>query len=1275
MAHEDEKPFSYRTPHEGPTSAGAADAPREALGRATVPVLGPVDLELALGRPIRVDLDQGLLDLEPGGGLIARIPQLPTAQIRRLRIDLVHGTVHADADAIGPFLLRGIGSALRLVLRRALGWQPGRSVAALLAQNLPLDPYSGARRVYAGPLGASAWLHPDARVSVELRADRAEAALTHAVVVRVLGLALPILAVRLLFGEARLQIDPGPAGPVRRALLRFVAWAATGWLLRRMPAAMTIPGYDLFADEQRRARLVELVRRLRGRGRPRRGAEGHAPADMPAQTGPNDQGPADTSSGTGAKAPPPWLVELQATRLSAAGPAAHARVLATVPLGARGEVAIAVDRGADLVLTRVSGGLRVEASGGLYAVADGLPELSELRVARAHLTVRDGAVDLDFQTTPPIGALLRALARRLALAQLAPKLTPELLVRLGLVPQPGDAPGLVLRQRFSASAGLELHTEPGAELRVRHTATGLVLEAPAGLRLHFIGLSLLPDATIRRLEYRWSDGGVVADATPDLGEFGAAAIAQLVRVHAAPVLPAILGLRRDGGPVLDPLLEDQFPALLARTRLPVVGGLDVRLDPDDTVRLRLAPDSLGLASARRLLLVAPELRLSVQVRELGHQIPGRSLTVASEPPFGDYLSALVARCIDQLALPELRPLLPLWPAARPESAWLLSQVPKDSPKLRLELPAGAGLVIERDAASLAVRAEAPLQLVPDGVPLLAELALEAARYAPAEGRLDVVTQPPAGELLHAALRRLFARFVAPARLHALARQLALPEPGVHPPAPPPAPGVVVWERALAGLGPIKVALDAARTLHVSLDRGGARIDLGKGATVRAHELGLDLTLRAVSLSFMPWTVELETTPPAGELELHALSHALRTLFAEFMRYFWPSDRSPKAGHDTLLSLGADRPWGPLKVCVARGGAIDLRLDREGLSLRSTSGLFVTGEAIDWLPDFYLHELALRSATTAVKLAISGIQEQHYREAAPVSPITEAVLSHLLRVLVLPKLPEIWRQRLGLPRVATPPMPAIDASRVVAFAATLPGDYGELLVSMDAGDTITVRASDAEVSIESTRGLQATMPALRLAIQLRGARYHLQSGEVQIGGLGQLENALIEAVLRRQAAARGAGGEPGTSGVRAMIDRLPTDDRGRVIVFQHRLVKLLLQQGTVIRMTLDDGGLRVVAEPPLSVDGPARMNYSVSGVHYNFNEARFEIDVDGDTAFAEIFEGLLDKQVERRLNERLLPLLPAVMRRPGYRLTTDPRARDTIAELIQSFARRRAARKA
>ena len=1327
MAHDDEKPTSYRTPHEGPTSAGSADAPREALGRAAIPVLGAVDLELALGRPIRLDLDAEILDIEPGSALIARLPQLPTVELRRLRVDLIHGTVHADADAVGPFLLRAVAGALRVVLRRALGWQPGRSVAELLAQNLPLDPYSGARRVWAGPAGATAWLHPDARLSVELRADRAEAALTHAAVLRVLGVTLPILAVRLLFGEARVQLDPGPVGPVRRAILRLAAWLATRWLRRRMPAAMTIPGYDLFADEQRRARLVELVRRLRGRGRPRRGPEGQVPTDMPTGSGAQGQAPTDMSAGSGAQgqapadmsaaagsrgqAPAPAegapiagsaqapaagetagapdqaaagpaaaiaaaIAELRGIRLAAAQPPARARVLATVPLGARGEVALAIDRGVDLVVERVPGGVRVEAAGGLYLIADGLPELSELRLTRVQLGVGEaGAVHVDVQTDPPLGALLRALVRRLALAGIAGRLSLDLLGRLGLVPEPGAARQLVFRQRFSATAGLELTTAQGAAVRVRHTEHALVVEAPSGLHLQFLGLPVLPDATIRRIDYRWQDGAVAVDATPDLGAFGSAAIAQLVRVYAAPVLPAMLGIKKDGGPTIDPLLEDQFPALLVRATIPVLGGLVVRIDPDDAVRVRLSPHELALASARRLLLVAPDLSLAVQVREAHHQLAGGALHVEAEPPLGDYLSQLAARCLERFGLAELRPLVPLWPAVEPGVAWQIAQVPKDSqgPRVRAELPAGAALVIERGPDAIELRPEAPLHLIPEGSPLLAELAVEAVRYAPGAAQLDVVTQPAAGALLHEALRRAFARFVAPARLAPVLKLLALPAPAAAPPAPPPAPGTPVWEQLVPTLGAVRVALDPARTVHVSLDRRGARIGLGKGASLRAPDLGLDLTLHAISLSFLPWTVEIETTPPAGELEQQAISHALRALFAAFMRHFWPSDRSPKAGHDTLLSLGTGQPWGPLKVCVARGGSIDLHLDREGLSLRSASGLFVTGEAIDWLPDFYLHELGVRSATAAVKLAISGIQEQFYHEAAPVSPVTEAVLSHLLRVLVLPKLPAAWLQRLGLPRFSPPPAPQLDASRVVAFGATLPGEYGELLVSMDAGDTITVRASETEVSVESTRGLMATMPALRLAIQLRGARYHLQSGEVQVGGLGQLENALIEAVLRRQAAARGAGDGTGAPNVRALLDRLPVDEKGRVVVFQHKLARVLLQPGTSIRMTLDDRGLRVVAEPPLTVDGLARMNYSVEGVHYDFNEAKFEIDVEGDTAFADLFEGMIGKQVDKRLNELLLPLLPEAMRTRGYHLTTDPRARDNIARLIQTFARRRNAK--
>lgn len=1264
MAQHDDKLTGYRTPHEGPPSTVPADAPREALGRRELPVVGPVDLELALGRPLRLDLDAEILDIEPGSALIARAPDLPTVELRRLRIDLVHGTVVADADAIGPFMLRTAGLALRVVLRRAFGWQPGRSLLDHLAQNLPQGPWTGERRLWSGPARTALSLHPDAHLAAQVRGDQAELVLTRPALLRVLGVALPILAVRLVFGRARLEIDPGPAGPVRRAILRLLAWIATGWLRRRMPAAMTIPGYDLLADEQRRSRLLELVRRLRGRERPRRGPVEHVPHDMAAEQGLEAQvPPAAPNAGLAAA-----LAELAALRLGAAAVPPDLRVLARIPLGARGEAVLVTGRDADLVVTKSTAGLRVDAPGGVYLLADALPELAELRLSRAVVTLDESAgVHFDVQTDPPLGPLLRALVRRIAHRELLPRVPLALLRSHGLVHERGAGEHVLLRQRFSATAGLVLRTELDAEIELHHGAAALVVSCPAGLRIAFEGLPFLPDAVVRRLEYRWSDGSVSADSTPDLGDFGALALGQLVRVRAAPVLPPILGFQREGGPGIDPLLADQFPALLLHTDLAVLGGLDVRIDPDDVLRARLAPLELALDSARAIALLAPDLRLALKIRRVRHGLAEHESRVECEPALGDYLTQLVGRCVELFGLPPLRPHLPLWPVALPDQPWRLAQVPRASegPRAHLDLPAGAGLLVERSADALEIRADAPLRLTPEGTPLIAEFAVNAARYTPAAAEIELTTDPPAGALVHEALRRAFARYVPQATLAQALARAAMPRPGATPPPLPPPPGVLVWEKLVANFGALRVSLDPARTVDVTLQRRGARLAFGAGASLRAVGLGLCVTVEAVDLSFLPWTVEVTTRPAAGELEQQLVSHALRALFTEFMRYFWPSDRSPRAGHDTLLALGADQPWGPLKICVARGGSIELHLGREGVSLRSAAGLFVTGEAIDWLPDFYLHELGLRPSDAAVKLAISGIEEQAYHEAAPVSPITEAVLSHLFKVLVAPKIPPAWSERLGLPRLPLPPPLALDPSRVVVFGAELPGGHGPLLVSMDAGDAITVRASAVEVAIESERGLVAAMPGLRLALQLRGARYHIHTGEVQVGGLGQLENALIEAVLRRQLAASGAG----ASGVQGLLDRFPLDAAGRRVLFQHPLVNMSLQTGTMIRLRLDDAGLHIDAEPALAVDGPGKLNFSVCGLRYSFADARFSVDVGGDSTFADLFEGIIDRHAEKRMNDLLLPLLPAAMRTPGYRLTTDPHARDNIAELMRAFARK------
>ncbi|PCC66842.1 hypothetical protein SAMN02745121_00429 [Nannocystis exedens] len=1283
----------YRRPHEDTRPAAAIDGPREALGRLELPVVGPLDLELALAAPLRLALDAEALELDPGSALLARLPDLPPVELRRTRLDLVHGTVTADADAIGPFLFTAAGVALRIALRRGFGWHPGRSVLEFLAQNLPADPESRARRVFHGPLGASAWLPPDARLVAELRGDRVEVVLSRPAVLRVLGLALPILAVRLLFGPARLEIDPGPTGPVRRAILRLAAWVASRWLGARLPAAMTIPGYDLFADEQRRVRLADLVRRLRGQKRPRRaprrrkagpggevpadmsvatGPLGHAPADMPDTPGPQVPAPGDLSRASGLRA---RLADIVPRELHAGHPPLGARVLARISLGARGELALIGDR--ELLVTRAAGGARFEAPGGLYVHADELPELAELRLVRALLVAAPAAppgaeprVRLELQTDPPLGPLMRALIRRVVDARVIPRLSPALLARLGLVGEREADELLLLDQPFGPRTGVRLTADADAEVRVRHGGDALVVEAPAGLRLRFQGLPVLPDADIHRLEYRWHDGSVVAEATPDLGEFGHLALAQLIRVRAAPVLPDILGVRRDGGPTIDPLLEQQLPALAASVRVPVVGPLDVRFDPADVLAVRLAPGALAVTSARKLALVAPELGLVLRVAAVDHDIAAVALRADSDPPLGDYLSRLAARCVEQFGLARLRPHLPLAPQQPPEAPWLLAHVPADTSKpvrVRAELPAGAGLRLERRPDALELRAEAPLQLVPEGTGLLADVALLGLRWRPAVAALELLSQPPAGPLFHEVLRRAFARFAPEKLLAELLRRLALPAAAPIPPPLPVAPGVVVWEQTFGALGAVRVTADQARTVDLSLRRGGAHIGFGKGATVRVLGLGLHVTVRTVDLTFLPWTLEVDASPPAGELAQHLLSHAMRALFAEFMRHFWPSDRSPRAGHDTLLAVGADKPWGPLKICVARGGSIDLHLDKEGVSLRSAAGLFVTGEALDWLPDFYLHDLSLRARDAAVKLSISGIAEEHYHEAAAVSPVTEAVLSHLYKVLAAPKLPAVWAQRLGLPRPPLPPAPPDDPTLIAVFSARLPGDYGEFALLMDPADTVTLTASEIEVAVESERGLTARMPGLRLAIQLRGARYHLQSGEVQVGGLGQLENALVEALVRRQI---GDPADPGASGVRGVLDRFPVDDRGRLILFHHSLVDVLLLPGTSVRLRLDDRGLKIGADPALVVDGPARLNFLVCGLRYSFGDARFSIDFEGDTVVADLFEKIVDARAEKRLNDRLLPLLPAAMRTPGYRLSTDPQVRANIAALLRSFTRRK-----
>jgi hypothetical protein len=1254
MAHEPTD--TYRTPHEDP--AEARGAPREAIGRFTAPLVGDVDVELGLGRPVHLELDHRALAFEPGSGLVVRAEDLPTVELRRVDVDLVDGVVRTESDALGPFFDRALTVALCSALRQTLGWRPGSSLADHAARRLPRATRAGELPVWAGRAfpRARAALHPETRLALDLRGDALELTLSRPGILRVLGLGLKIVMARWVFATQRVEFRAAGVGPLRRAVLALVAWALTRRLRARLPAAMRVPGYDLFADEQRREHVRALIAGLRGRDEPPPTSAAHPLAR---------EGEGRKSGFAGVISIPKAAVfsALQSVAITADDMPEICRPLAKLPLGPFSGVALCTDRGGDVVLVKRSGGARLEATRGLYLFADPFPELAELRVARIVVDLDpDHGVGLDLQTEPPLGPLMRALVQRAAREHLLPRVPHQRLRDGGLLHGPDAAHHTLWQQSLGGERRLVLRTAAGADVELRHGDEALSLIAPEGLELVFEGLPL-PPASLRRVDYRWADGALTVDGDPALGQFGQDLLAALARHRVAPRAPQGLGLHGAGAPDLDPAQERQYSAVLFDVPVPAVGRLQLRMDPADTLAANLGPAELDLLSLRGLLLVAPELGLSLQLRGARYRLPDRALHVDASPAPGPYVLALAGLCIEALAMPLLRRLVPLWPDVEEGARWQLLR-PHTALLERLgltvdvSLPPGAALTLRRAPDAFELGGTAPLQVDP------VDVALSRVRWLPEGERLELVAQPPAGPLLHEALRRALARFTPEAWVRALAERLALPPPSPPPAAPPAPAGLPLLELPLPLVGPLTLHLGADLGVDLRLERGQA--ELRGAAVVRADGLGLQVAPRRATLTFLPLGVRLDVDPPAGELEGQLAAHALRELLAPLLRLCWPAGRPARGDRDVLLALGDGQPWGPLELCVARGGALELRLDQGGLALRAEPGLFFAGAAAGWLPDFDLHALELRFADASVFVQISGIVEQHYHETAPVGPGTQSLVSHLLRALVLPRLPA-WTQRLGL-RVLPPPPPLpADPGRVAVWRAQLPGGYAKVIAAMDPGDVLTIRASRDELAFTSERGIHVDVPGLQLRLALPDVRYHMGSGEVQIGGLGQLENAFVEAALRRQLAhADPTAGDPETITLADLLDRFPVLDDGRRVLFADKLVRVLLAPSTTLVVRVEPGGLYVEADPPLRLDGVATADMLLAGLRYTFSDAAFQIHLTRGGLGGGILARLLGREGEAVLASVVHPLLPKAMRAPGYSLARDPDPSATLAALVRTL---------
>lgn len=1261
------EPINYRTAPEEPA---APYEPRQDLGPLSVPVLGELDVSVGLGRPLRMHVDRLGLDVEFAGGVRVSADDLPQVELRKLHVDLVDGVVETDADGLGPGFDRVLTVGLCSALRHTLGWKPGDSLLTIGAARLP-GVGKELRQVWtrgAFPRVRAA-LHPEAALALELRGDALELELTRPLLLRVLGLSFAVMTVRYVFAEQRLEVSPGTLGPLRQALLRLGVWLLNRELRRALPAMMAVPGYDLFSDPRRRAHVEELVANLR-----REDMSGQTDADVRevrADAHPLAREPEGGAAGLFSATKAALLGGLATLRVSADDPPAATRTLATIPLGPFSRFALATDRGGDVVLAKVPGGARLDAPAGLYVYLDQFPELAELRVVRAVAQLDAGGVGFDLQTEPPLGPFLRALLRRGTREHLLPRVPVERLRQGGLIAPPGPQDHHVLwRHALGRGRDVTVRTALGATVELRHTAEALELVAPAGLSVIFGGIDWLPAASARKIAYHWEDGRVEVDGDPLFGEFGQTLLTAIVRARVAPLAPRGLGLREAGGAQLDPQQLASRPALIVDARLPLVGPLQLRMNPDDVLALELGRAGASASSECGLLLAAPELGAAIELRGACFGLLTGELAVTSDPQPGKYLLQLAAGALKKFVVPRVREFVDLDGAA--DEAWTLGHLPPGEParqlglQLGLSLPPGAALTARRVPGGLELGATAPLRLSP-GEDSALEVAVTRVRYVPTGERIELETTPPAGPLLHALARGLFDHLAPKTVLNALSERLALPVAGAPEPIPPAPAAPPVLAPELPLVGPLTVAIDREDIVDLVLHHGGAELDFGDGVVVRLPDAGVHVEVRRARANFLPFEVELECDPPAGELEEALVAHAARTVLARVLPLFWPGERAPRGDLDVLLALGPGQPWGPVELCVPRGGRLELHLDQRGAVVRAPGGLVFVGESLQsWLPAFRLRAFSFNFADGAVRLDVDGVAERYYREFDPISPRTEMLIAHMLRTLVLPHLPA-WTQRLGL-RILPPPSPLQpDPTHVTVLQAQLPGGYARLLATMDPADVLSLRADRTEIVMQSERGLHVDIPGLHLRVPLRGVRYHLQSGEVQASSFGQLENAIAEGIVRRVLAMVEPAVETSdVSALATVLDRFPRDDRGRRVLYDSKLARLMIEPDTALLVRFDEAGLSVSADPGIVIDGPALLNYRFGALRYSFDDAKFHLHLDKDGVLAPL-RGFLSDEGERQLDSLLRPFLPAAMRTPGYRLARDPDPRATVAALIRTAA--------
>jgi LysM repeat protein len=1243
-------------------------------------LLGRFEVILSLDGDMSARATQRFLHITSAGGLLIRTPEgMSDLVVHSVVLDLQTMAVRVQSQPeIGPLEHQIISGVLKdTILAQApelAAKGQGGPLAAAMA-TLPSDK-KGRKVAYdykaLGVSLMSVLLDPAMAATVTFNGKGLNIDMFPGVVVDTPGPDFTIASLRYSFATAAFDIGQQGATTVlgvigdqlKQPLVDGVEAVGARFFAQKLPAAMRTAGYDPTLDPKFQDNLDTLYANFTGvhllGGRP--GSKGAA--DKPGEEH------AEPAVG-GSKAPAPRPGASAGADKKAAPP--ERQVLYQFTSKDFGPVEVCLEPGDGVKVYKDDTTVGLDAGRGIFLRVPGHEWLQDVRLSAIRYTLATGR--LDFEGTERMGEFVRSVLEDVVNAYVLPSLPGDVRRGVGLEGQ-GDATQQTLYSADVAGAGkVELLLDKGDRLSLSKAEDVVEMSAGRGLVLKAAALPSLAKLRIMKVHYVLGTDELRVDSDNDLGPAGEKLLGQLLKRYVVPQLPGAPAAKADA-PHIDKATLAAFPNVAYRQKAGALGTIEARLAGGDTLGVRTDGVVATVYAKAGVLLVVPEASVQLTLQSVSLNTKTGAVDVTASETFGSLERSLLSDIARKFVTPVV------------ERHYNQGGAPQQAPgnadhrvlyhfgdgKFDLDvcLDKGDAVQVEKTDEAITLSAGKGILLrSPKGGLLPESTRVHRVRVDLKDGSVIVDSNPDVGPLGEALGTQVLRELVLP-HLPPQLQQFGLAAPKADAVAAATAPipnpdGLVLLETNLDGVGPFDVSVNGASAMQVEASAGAVNVSAPSGILVRVPGLKLAVRVTHLSVDLQGGGVELTASTPLGAFEQRLLSGLFRMHAMPMVSKYVTSPAKGAGGagqgdFDVLYGFTADK-LGRVSVCVPKGGSVSLQKSDTAISLVAPKGLFFTG--VDWLPDFRIQRVDYELGTGKFGIDVSGVAQGRYVEGQDVGPLTEAVVGNLVKALVGPHLPP-QAQAIGVvgqrPGAGAAGPPA-GATLLKSLSA---GSLGDIGIYLDDGDSLSISATEVEGEVRSARGLILDAPALQTRERMRFVKYAFQTGEIQIDGLGALENAVLERALVEFVVPLLPKQHQGETPVGAALGALPQDKKGRRELVAGP-VGVAMAPGTRFDVTLDGAGLRFVARPGLHVDGPSIANFELRSVRFAFSERRFRLDLAGDNLIAKALDGVAQRKAEEKLNDMFVPLLPAEMLKPGYDLTKDPHLAETLAGIAQNFA--------